>query len=402
MQQEPKAGVLSYPASRSHPFHPPSEYGWLREHEPVARVRLADGREAWLITRYDDARMVYADARFSSDRRHPGFPIRLSAQATYNDNPPLLVGMDGAEHAETRRALMSEFTNKRITALRPRIQEIADRFTGEMLAGDRPADLVTALAEPISALVNCEQLGVPFADRAFFQGRTVRLTSPQMTEGERGAVTRELLSYLSDLVAAKEQAPANDLVSRQILRQRGLGPVDRRGLVSQAFLLLVSGYETTASMIPLGVLALLRNPGQLAAIRSDPAKTPRAVDELLRYFTPVEHITCRVATENVRVRGVLIRSGDGVIICGPAANRDGLVFAEPDRLEIDRGARNHLTFGYGPHQCIGQNLARAELQITYDTLFRRIPGLRLAVDFMHLRFKLHSNFYGLREMPVTW
>src|SRR5262245_30820847 len=178
MIEGPMVSVRSYPPSRSHPLHPPPEYGWLREHEPVAKVRLTDGREAWLITRYDDARTAYADnVRFSSDRRHPGFPIRLSARVTYKDNPPLLVGMDGTEHAEMRRALMAEFTNKRITALRPRIQEIADRFIDEMLTGDRPADLVAALAIPIPILVICEQLGIPFADHAYFRGLTVKLVN---------------------------------------------------------------------------------------------------------------------------------------------------------------------------------------------------------------------------------
>ncbi len=397
------AGILNYPPPRSHPLHPPAEYGWLREHEPVARVQLADGREAWLITRYDDVRAVYADSvRFSSDRRHPGFPIRLSARATYKDNPPLLVGMDGAEHAEMRRGLMAEFTNKRITALRPRIQQIVDRFIDDMLAAGRPVDLVAALAVPVPVVVICEHLGVPVADQAYFRELTVRLIDPQVAESERGALSAELMSYLGDLVSAKDKEPADDLLSRQLLKQREQGSVDRRTLVSQAFLLLVSGHETTASMIQLGVLALLRHPEQLAAIRGDAAAMPRAVEELLRYFTPVEHITCRVATEDVDLRGVRIRAGDGVIMCGPAANRDGSVFADPDRLDIDRAETHHLAFGHGPHQCIGQNMARAELEITYGTLFRRIPGLRLAVDFSALRFKLRSNFYGLHELPVTW
>lgn len=397
------AGILSYPPPRRHPLDPPPEYDWLREHEPVVRVRLADGRAAWLITRYDDVRAVYADSvRFSSDRRHPGFPVRLSARATYEDNPPLLVGMDGAEHAEMRRGLMAEFTNKRIAALRPRIQQIVDRFIDGMLAGDRPADLVAALAVPVPVVVICEHLGVPVTDQAYFRDLTIQLIDPQVAESKRGAVSAELMSYLGDLVAAKDKEPADDLLSRQLRKQREPGSVDRRMLVSQAFLLLVSGHETTASMIQLGVLALLKHPEQLAAIQADAARMPRAVDELLRYFSPVEHITCRVATEDVYLRGVLIRAGDGVIMCGPAANRDGSVFTDPDRLDTGRAGAHHLAFGHGPHQCIGQNLARAELQVTYGTLFRRIPGLRLAVDFSALRFKLRSNFYGLHELPVTW
>lgn len=396
------APVRAYPAPRAHPLAPPPEYGWLREHEPVARVRLADGRDAWLVTRNDYARLVYTDARFSSDRRQPGFPIRVSAAAAYQNAPPLMVGLDGQAHAEARRAVLSEFTNSRIKALRPHIQEVVDHFIDEMLAGHRPADLVAELAKPVPAMVICQQLGVPFADRAFFLRLIARLTSPSASENERGAATAELMSYLDDLVAAKEQDRTDDLISRQITSQREQGAVDRRALASLAYLLLVSGYETTASMIPLGVLGLLRNPEQLAIVRSDPAIMPQAVDELLRYFTPVEHITCRVAVADVEIGSVVVRAGDGVIVCGPAANRDGAVYANADQLDFRRPERHHLAFGYGPHQCIGQNLARAEIQIVYDTLFRRIRELRLAVEFDQLRFKLDSNFYGLHEMPVTW
>jgi cytochrome P450 len=313
-----------------------------------------------------------------------------------------MVGMDGAEHAAARRAVMSEFTNSRIKDLRPHIQEIVDHFVDEMFASDQPVDLVAALAVPVPALVNCELLGVPFSDRNFFYQRSAMLTSPAIAEEEREVVSRELMVYLGDLVAAKEKEPTDDLLGRQIMQQREQGLEDRRGLVSLAFLLLVSGYETTASMISLGMLALLESPEQLAAIRSDPAKTPLAVEELLRYCTPVEHITCRVADADIEIDGVVIRAGDGVIISGPAANRDARVFADPNRLDILRDARPHLAFGYGPHHCIGQNLARAELQIVYDTLIRRMPRMRLAVRFEHLRFKLNANFYSVYEMPVRW
>jgi cytochrome P450 len=403
MTEQPCSGERSYPPPRTHPLHPPSEYGWLREYEPVARVRLADGRDAWLITRYDDVRAAYADSvSFSSDRTQPGFPVRAAAAATYTDNPTSVIGMDGAEHATMRRALMSEFTNKRITALRPRIQKIVDGFIDEMMAGERPVDMVESLAVPVPVMVICEQLGVPFSDRAYFRELTAKAIDPQVIEAERTAASGRLMSYLKDLTAAKEREPGDDLISRQLRGHGGHGALDRKTVASQAFLLLISGHESTAGMIELGVLALLLRPGQLAAIQADPAKTALAVDELLRYITPIEHITCRVAARDVYVRGELIRAGDGVILCGPAANRDGSMFPDPDRLDIERSSRHHLAFGHGPHQCIGQNLARMELQIAYETLFRRIPGLRLAVDFSELRFKRLSNFHGLYEMPVTW
>lgn len=394
--------VMSYPAPRACPFDPPPEYGRLRAEKPVSKVRLADGREAWLVTRYDDARMVFSDPRFSSDRRHPNFPARIQGRATINKAPPIIVGLDGKEHAEARRAVISEFTAKRAQALRPRIQEMTDECVDAMLAGDRPVDLVAALAMPVPSLVICEQLGVPYADHAFFQELTVKLVSPRTTEDEREAATGELRTYLAEIIAARERSPGDDLLSRQILKQRMAGVAGRDGLVSLAWLLLVAGHETTAGMISLGVLALLENPGQLAMIRDDPATTPAAVEELLRYFSNVQHVTARIATQDMEIRGALVRTGDALIVSGLAADRDGAVFEDPDRLDLGRGARHHLAFGYGPHQCLGQHVARAELQIVLDTLFRRIPGLRLAVDFDDLRFRDDTNFYGLYEMPVTW
>jgi cytochrome P450 len=172
--------------------------------------------------------------------------------------------------------------------------------------------------------------------------------------------------------------------------------------VSLGFLLLIAGHETTANMISLGVMTLLEDPVQLAALRADPDITPRAVEELLRYFTIAEFATSRVAKEDIEIGGVLIRAGEGVIALGNAANRDPAAFENGDKLDFERGARHHITFGFGAHQCLGQNLARMELQIVFDTLFRRVPGLRLAVPVDELPFKDDAAIYGLYELPVTW
>ncbi|HEY0806067.1 MAG TPA: cytochrome P450 [Pseudonocardiaceae bacterium] len=395
--------ILDYPAVRTHPFDPPVEYGRLRIERPVSKVRLADGRYSWLVTRFEDARFVYSDARFSSDRRLPGFPVRFQGQAAHDKTPPSMVGLDGAAHAAARGVVMSEFTHRRVEALRPRIQEVVDEFIDTMLAGDRPADLVQALALPVPALVNCLQIGVPYRDRDFFHRLVAHLTTPGLGDEDRVTATVELRNYLADLVAAKEKKPGDDLLSRQIARQREEeGAVDQGALVSLAYLLLIAGYETTAGMIALGVLALLQNPDQLALVRDNPKMVAPAVEELLRYFTPLEHMTCRVATEDVKIGDVLVGAGEGVIIGGPAADRDESVFFDPDRLDIARGTRRHLAFGHGPHQCIGQNVARVELEVVYGTVFRRIPNLQLAIEFDQIKFKEHSSFYGVHSLPVTW
>ncbi len=310
--------------------------------------------------------------------------------------------MDPPEHGPARRAVVGEFTVRRMQALRPRIQEIVDDHIDAMLAGPRPTDLVQALALPVPSLVICELLGVPYADHDFFQSRSKLLLDRTTSADARQAGIDELQSYLDDLVTAKEHEPTDDLLGRQVLKQREAGVEDHDSLVWLAFLLLIAGHETTANMISLGTLALLSNPEQLAAITTDPARTPDAVEELLRYFAIADSVTSRVALADVEVGGTHIQAGEGVIALGNAANHDPEVFDDPDTLDVQRGARHHVAFGFGAHQCLGQNLARVELQIVFDTLFRRIPDLRVTAAVEELAFKDDASVYGVQELPVTW
>jgi cytochrome P450 len=315
-----------------------------------------------------------------------------------------MLSMDGEDHSAARRAVIGEFTMKRLTAMRPRIQEIVDRFIDDMLAADRrPVDLVQALSLPVPSLVICELLGAPYADHDFFQSRTAKAIRRSLPSEERQRATAELRAYIDDLITRKESEPGHDdLFSRLIAKQREEGTLDHAGLVSMAFLLLGAGHETTANMISLGVIGLLSHPEQLALITADPAKTPMAVEELLRYFSIADTVTSRVATEDVRIGGVTIKAGEGVVVSGLSADWDPEVFENPGELDVERGARHHIAFGFGPHQCLGQNLARIELQIVFDTLFRRIPTLRLATPVEDLPFKTDAGLYGAYELPVAW
>lgn len=390
---------IALPLTRQCPYAPPPEHLQLRDQAPVARVRLPSGMTVWALTRHEHIRAMLADPRFSSDRNHPGFPA-----STHEPLPVSLslLGMDPPEHGPARRAVMGEFTLKRITALGPRIQQIVDERIDALLAGPRPVDLVQGLSLPVPSLVTCELLGVPYADHDFFQARSAVLLSRTVAVPQIQQALQELLSYLDQLITAKEQDPTDDLLGRQIRKQRQQGTADHEALVSLAFLLLVAGHETTANMISLGALALIDHPEDLAVIRQDPSRTSELVEELLRYFTIAELGTSRVALEDVEIGGVLIRAGEGVLGLSNTADRDPAVFPDPDAFDIDRGGRHHLAFGYGPHQCLGQNLARLELRIVLDTLFRRIPGLRCAVPVDELPFKNDVDIYGLHELPVTW
>ncbi|MFE0150232.1 cytochrome P450 [Nonomuraea sp. NPDC059007] len=394
------------PVERGCPFAPPAAYERLREQGPISKVRLTSGGEAWWVAGQEAARAVLADPRFSADRRTDGYPLYALDAATLQMvriQPPVMLGMDGAEHSAARRPVISEFTAKRLAALRPHIQDIVDHFIDNMLTADRhPIDLVQALSLPVPSLVICELLGVPYTDHDFFQNRTAAMVSATALE-DRPQAFADLRAYFDDLVTRKESEPGDDLLSRQIARQRQEGgAVDHTSLVSLAFLLLTAGHETTANMISLGVLALLTHPEQLALITADPDKTPTAVEELLRYFSIVDGVTARVATEDVRIGGVSIKAGEGVVVSTLSAGWDPVAFKDPAKLDIERGARHHLAFGFGPHQCLGQNLARMELQIVFDSLFRRIPTLRLAVPTEEIAFKTDAVVYGVHELPVTW
>ncbi len=387
--------------NRTCPWGPSAEHRRIRDEGRLVRVRLPTGATAWAVTRHQDIRAILQDARFSSNRAHPAFP-RLRELPFPPSRTPMLFDMDQPEHGLARRAVTGEFTAKRMAALKPRIQQIVDEQIDAMLAGPRPVDLVEAFSLPVPTLVICEMLGVPYADHKFFQTHSTLLVSGKTPTPVRAQSYRELMSYLHRLIAEKEQNPTDDLLSRQIQLHQEQGTFDRDALVTMGVLLLLAGHETTASMISLSTLALLQNPDQLAKIKDDPDKAAVAVEELLRYFTVSESGVGRVALEDVEIGGVTIRAGEGVLALSNTANRDPEVFENPDELDLERGARNHIAFGFGPHQCLGQNLARVELQVVISTLFRRIPGLRPAVPVEQLSFNDSSSVYGMPEFPVTW
>lgn len=402
-----------FPSVRGCPFAEPAEYAQLRERAPINKVRLVSGMDSWWASAYEESRAILADRRFSSDRNREGFPnanIDKVMKEKLRRQPQSMIGMDGAEHAAARKAVLGEFTARRMTALRPRIQQLVDDHIDIMLAADeRPVDLVQALSLPVPSLVICELLGVPYADRDFFQSRTTALLRlPENSEAlaetsqARQRYFGELQGYFSELIARKEAEPGDDLFSRVIAKQHEEGTVDYASLVSMAILLVIAGHETTANMISLGVAALLEHSQQLELIKADPSKTPMAVDEVLRYFAILAMTTSRVATEDVRIGGVTIKENEGVVVSTLSANWDPTAFENPSELNLERDARHHLSFGYGPHRCIGENLARLELQIVFDTLFSRIPNLRLAAPVSDISFKADSIVYGAYDLPVTW
>ncbi|MGR6919243.1 cytochrome P450 [[Actinomadura] parvosata] len=385
------------------PFDPAPELSHKAAEAPVTRVRLWDGSTPWLITRYADARATLADPRVSVDVTHPGFPHTNAISRARDAEMKTLMQMDAPEHVAQRRLMTADFTIRRMEGLRPRIQQIVDDLIDDMLAGPNPADLVQALALPVPTLVICELLGVPYADRAFFQRAAGALVMDENDPAQAVAAAEELNAYLDDLVERKNAEPGDDVLSRLAVEEYRTGGMTRRDISTMGQLLLIAGHDTTANVIALGTAALLAHPDQLAAVREgDPALVAGAVEELLRYLSITHTEARRVAREDIEIGGHLIRKGEGVIVVKSTANRDPAAFPDPDTLDVRRQARHHIAFGYGPHQCLGQSLARVELQVVYGTLYRRIPTLALAIPLDDLTFKHQAVFYGVHDLPVTW
>lgn len=381
------------------PFDPPAQYERLRDECPVSRVRMWDGSPAWLVTGYEQVRAVFGDERFSADSRRPGFPYfsENSEPLTRNNQP--FVRMDPPEHDRLRDMVAAEFTRKRAEALRPRIQQLADRFADGMAAKSPPVDLVAEFALPIPSAVICMVLGVPYEDHGIFE----RCTAVMMGGGADGEEAGEELSrFLAEVIETKARQPTDDLISRLVTGQERRGELTRGDTISMAQMLLMPGYETTSMQIGLGMAALFYHPKQLAALREDPGLIPNAVDELLRYLTVTHTGMPRVAVTDVELGGQRIRAGEGVVCYLPAANRDSQWFAAPEVLDVTRNSRAHLAFGYGLHRCIGQWLSKVEMEVAFHTLIRRFPKLRLAVDFDQIPFRQHMFTYGVFELPVTW
>lgn len=391
-----------FPFRRVDPLQPPPQYAQVRATQPIYPVTLWDGRRAWIVTRYDDVRAVATDPRFSGEFANPGFPAVTEARVTVDKNERAFVGMDNPRHDHYRRMFTKEFGTKRIAALRPKIAAIADRLIDDLVAQPQPADLVATLAVPFPSLVMCDLVGSPYEDHQFIiecaAGRHGLLQTPAQAEQK----ARALADYFRELIRHKEATPGDDLVSRILEEHVKPGNLSREDFAEIGAMILRAGHDTTTNMIGLGTFILLRHPEQAAAVRDDESAVPGAIEELLRYVSPVQFVPRRVALEDVTMGGVTIQKGEGVFALNPAANRDPAVFPDPDRFDVHRDASRHVAFGWGIHQCLGQVLARTELTIVLPKLLQRLPKLRIAAREGEIRFKDDMQIYGVHNLPVAW
>jgi cytochrome P450 len=379
------------PEPRRYPFSPftgdlPDELLAMVETDPVSRVLLPDGLPAWLVLDYANCCTVLADPRFSRLGTTPG------------PDDPRDLNMDGDAHAAVRRVGSRAFGARRIETYRARVQEIVDELVDGMIAGPRPADLISGLVGPLPVRVVCEVLGVPAPDREQFQGWLAGLNSVLTYNSAEAA--RELWVYLSRQVAAKHEEPGDDLLSVWLEGQPEHGLTDHE-LIVLAMGLLRGGLEVSTTAV--GLRALFQHPEQLEALLREPAKAPAAVDEILRYTAVSGMFRVQVVTEDLVLGGVAMRAGDRVMAVPWVGNRDPRFFPDPNVFDIDRTpAVPHLAFGYGPHFCLGTALAKLEVTLSITTLLRRLPGLAPAIPLDELPWRHDRINGGIEAFPVVW
>src|ERR1700756_2022657 len=390
--------ALPVPRAAHCPLAPPAEFAQWRERPGLRRAMFA-GNPVWGGSRYEDIRAALVDPRLSAKT----IPDAIMPTDADNNVPVMFARTDDPEHHRLRRMLTSNFTFRRCESMRPQIQETVDHYLGQMVDNGAPADLVREFALPVPSLVIALLLGVPPEDLGLFQRQTTVGLDQRSTDEERGQAFGAMYAYIEELVKRKEREPGDDLISRLVTEYVATGQLDHATTAMNSVIMMQAGHETTANMISLGTVALLQHPDVFERLgrTDDRAVIANIVEELMRYLTIVHSQVDRVATEDLVLGGQLIRAGDFLVINLPAGNWDTEFVDDPETLDVDRNTRGHLGFGYGVHQCIGQNLARVEMQVAFATLARRLPGLKLAVPPDELRFK-DSDIYGMKELPVSW
>lgn len=391
--------------NRECPLDPPPLLSELRAEQPLVRVTTIMGFNVWLVTRLADVRFVLSDRRFSADRRRSNFPHVGPPRPVPPGN---FVHVDPPDHTRLRRIVTREFTVRTVEQLRPEIEQHISKLLDAVIEAGPPADLKSALALPLPVRVTCDLLGIPHdGAEEFFVNATKAImptstTTPKLVKDKVG----EAFVYVEKLVTQKKRAPGKDLLSRLVAQMEPDGPLNGKEMVGMVLAIMFAGYETTSNMIALALTLMLRNPEQFAQIRQNPALVKSATEEALRYVTVVHTGLPRLALEDVEVGGQLVRAGEGLVVSLASANRDEAMFSDAAVFDIHRfdGQReaHHVAFGYGLHQCLGQMLARVQIQLVLSAVLERLPGLRLAVPFSEVPFRHDMFIYGLHRLPVTW
>jgi cytochrome P450 len=398
--------VPDYPFAPPAALEPPAEWEQLRAECPVSRIRMASGDEALLVTRYEDVRALLADPRFTHHLRGPQAARIADSESggIFNDAGAAADMTSGEGHLRWRRMMSRSFTAKRVNAMRPHIEEVANGLIDDLVEAGAPADLIAGLGFPLPVFVICDLLGVPaeYRDR-FAHWSDAMLNLTRYKQDELDTAAAEFHEFMVGHVRAKHEKPGDDLLSElAVIVDSQDGRLSEAELVATAQGLLVAGHETTANMIGKMVAMLLADRSRWERLVADRGLVPGAVEEVLRFDANMGFGIPRMITEEVAVGGETIPAGSTVITNLSSANRDTCAFADAGEMVLDRRPNPHLTFGAGPHSCLGQALARVELQTVLAVLLDRLPGLELAVEPDGLRRREGLIVGGLEELPVRW
>ena len=397
---------LSYPFVSPAPLEPPPEWAELRATCPVAPITLPSGDGASLLTRYDDVRAVLSDPRCTR-ALNADDAARLTDSETggvFNNPNTLTIPQTGEGHQRWRQAIGRWFTARRMAALRPEIEAVAERLVDDMTASGHPADLKAGLGFPLPVWVICELLGVPASDRErFAYWSDTFLNLDRYSTAEIEAAQEKFVAYISGHVAAKRYRPGDDLLSELITGPDGAGGwMSDPQLVFTGQALLVAGHETTANMITKMMAMLLADRTRWERLLADPKLVRTTAEEALRFDANPGFGMPRYVNEDVEVDGTVLHRGTTVVCSMASANHDERAFESADGMDLGRSPNPHLAFGAGPHSCLGQALARTELQAVLSVLLRKLPTIELAAEPGDLRRIEGLVVGGLRELPVRW
>ena len=382
-----------------------AHFAHLRQEQPVAKAKMTRWQTVYLINRYADVVAALKDERIvknpkavSAGGRGDGMPWMPKAFEPLLHN---MLNMDDPDHRRLRNLVHKAFTPRMIMGLAERIETIANELLDAAIAQER-VDLIKAFAMPLPVTVIAELIGVPAADRMYFRRLTERIIVSPTPLNMIGAIPAvwQFLRYIRGLADQRRADPQEDLLTALIQAEDAGEQLTEDELLGMVFLLLVAGHETTVNLIGNGTLALLNNPAQLELLRNNPDLAESAVEELLRYDSPVMTAEMGFAREEMTLHGVTIPKGATVLPALLSANRDETVFANADQLDLTRSPNRHLAFGQGIHYCLGSPLARLEGKIAFNALLARAPALRLAVEPAQIKYRNVMILHGLTALPV--
>jgi cytochrome P450 len=395
----------TFPPRRTDPFAPPPEYAQWRAECPVKKVRFPNGQEVWAVTTHAGVRQLLSQhdqEDLTANRFDPHFPALRAGVGGGTPDGSNILYMDEPEHGRMRRMLAPVFTHRKAMAMREGIQDSVDKAIDEMIAAGPPVDLQTSLSLVIPSLVICQLLGVGYEHHPFFQSVTEKLLSRDTPKEEFEPLLKSLHQFVTDLIDKQAADPTDDqIIGHLLINHEPAGDITRAQIAGLAMLLIIAGHETTATTISMTLIQLLRT-GQWDDLVADPTLAPKLVEECLRTQAIADNTALRLAKHDFELEGQTIRAGEGMLALLAAANHDPAVFPDATTLDPTRKNRQHVSLGYGVHVCLGQNVARVELDVVFQTLARRLPTLRLDCAEEDLDWKHDGFVFGVRGVPVRW